>query len=123
MKPKPTHIKAIHIKPLASGLWLIDPVELPTSVDRKVGAIQQMVGGYFEVHAAKVARKNVLIYVNDEALVKGESRGFILGEGRPLLGSAVIVAAKENVDLTLSNKQLGNALKLFERPLNPNTNA
>jgi hypothetical protein len=113
-KPKPTHIKAIHIKPLASGLWLVDPVELPTSVDRKVGAIQQMVGGYFEVHAAKVARKNVLVYVNDEALVKGESRGFILGEGRPLFGSAVIVAAKENVDLTLSNKQMGNALRLFD---------
>ena len=110
---KPNQIKAIHIKPLASGLWTVDSVEIPTSVGGKVETIQRLVGGYFEVHAAKVARKNVLVYVNDEALVQGESRGFILGSGRPLFGSAVILAAKD-VDLALSNKQMSNALRLFD---------
>lgn len=110
----PNRFKAIHIKPLASGLWLIDPVELPVPVSRKVEAIQKLVDGYFEVYAAKVARKNVLVYVNDEALVKGESRGFILGECPPLFGSAVIVAAKDNTDLNLSNKQMSNALRIFD---------
>jgi hypothetical protein len=110
---KPNQIKAIHIKPLASGLWTVDSVEIPTSVAQKVETIQRLVGGYFEVHAAKVARKNVLVYVNDEALVQGESRGFILGSGRPLFGSAVILAAKD-ADLELSNKQMSNALRLFD---------
>jgi hypothetical protein len=113
-RTKPNQIKAIHIKPLASGLWTVDSVEIPTSVAQKVETIQRLVGGYFEVHTAKVARKNVLVYVNDEALVQGESRGFILGEGRPLFGSAVILAAKDNADLTLSNKQMENALRIFD---------
>jgi hypothetical protein len=112
-RTKPNQIKAIHIKPLASGLWTVDSVEIPTSVAQKVETIQRLVGGYFEVHAAKVARKNVLVYVNDEALVQGESRGFVLGSGRPLFGSAVILAAKD-ADLSLTNKQMGNALRLFD---------
>ena len=121
--PSPNKTKAIHIRPLASGLWTIDPVELPTTVDGKVETIQRLVGGYFEVHAAKVARKNVLIYVHDEAAIRGEHRGFILGDGPHLLGSAVIVSAKKDADLELSNKQLGNALRLFQLPSNPNANA
>lgn len=125
--PSPNKTKAIHIRPLASGLWTIDPVELPTTVDGKVETIQRLVGGYFEVHTAKVARKNVLIYVHDEANNEGERRGFVLGNSRHLLGSAVIVSAKKDADLELSNKQLGNSLKLFELPAppfhNPNTNA
>lgn len=112
----PKTIKAIHFRPLASGLWTIDPVELPTPVDGKVEAIQRLVGGYFEVHAAKVARKKVLIYVNDEAAIRGETRGFVLGDGPNLLGSAVVVSAKDDADLELSNKQLGNALRLFQLP-------
>lgn len=121
--PSPNKTKAVHIRPLASGLWTIDPVELPKDVDGKVQTIQQLVGGYFEVATAKVGRKNVLIYVNDEALVVGERRGFLLGNSRHLFGSAVIVSAKDDTDLELSNKQLGNSLKLFELPANPNANA
>jgi len=117
--------KAIHIKPHAAGLWKVEPVELPCDLDAEVEAIQKLVGGYFEVHTAKVARKNVIIYVHDNASNEGERRGFVLGNSRHLLGSAVIVSAKENADLEVSNKQLGNALRLFELPApplhNPNT--
>lgn len=120
--PAPNKTKAVHIRPLASGLWTIDPVELPKDLDEKVQTIQRLVGGYFDVATAKVGRKNVVIYVNDEALVVGERRGFLLGNSRHLFGSAVIVSAKDDADLELSNKQLGNSLKIFELPANPNAN-
>lgn len=110
---KKTTFKAVHFKPLASGLWVIEPVELPTKVGPKVEAIQKLVDGYFECRPDKVGRKGVLVYVNDEALVRGESRGFCLGSGLPFFGAAVIVSTKDNADLELSKKQLGNAVRIF----------
>lgn len=116
--PATNTVKAIHFRLVAAGLWTIERVELPAAIDRKVEAIQKLVGGYFEVHTAKVARKKVLVYVNDEAALRGERWGFILGDGPRLLGPALLVSAKEDADLELSNRQIGNALRLFQLSIN-----
>lgn len=103
--------KAIHIKPLDEGFWSITQVELPTAVDQKVEAIQKLVGGYFECHAGKVGRNKVVVYVNDEAALN-ERHGFVLNEGRPLVGPAVITRVKDDADLKLT-KGFKNYIRIF----------
>jgi hypothetical protein len=104
-------MKAHIISPMPGGIWQIQETDLPDNVGRRVEAMHEIIGGYFEYHEVMIGRSRLHIHVHDEAAIRGVTDGFMLADSPPLLGTAVITCVTGR---PVTRKALARHLKVFD---------